>query len=96
MDPSAPVTITLRDIYEAVSDLSAKVAPLPDQVSDHEARLRVLEQRPVAPTVAVEQPKAATTSGWTIASVIISAVVGLGSMLAVLITLMRVIPDIPA
>jgi len=35
------------------------------------------------------------SSGWTIASVVIGGVVGLGSVLTLLITLMRIIPDVP-
>lgn len=35
------------------------------------------------------------TSPWVIVGTIVGAVVGLGSMLTLLITLMRIIPDIP-
>jgi len=36
--------ITLRDVYEAVQSLAKKVEGVPDQVADHESRLRYLER----------------------------------------------------
>jgi hypothetical protein len=80
------VTITLRDVYDAVNALKEKIAiefsPIPAQVADHEKRLRVLET-PVR------------TSVWIIVGTIVAGVVGLGSILTVLVMLMRIIPDQP-
>lgn len=43
------VTITLRDIYERLIEISERLAGVPEQVSDHEARLRIQEARPACP-----------------------------------------------
>ena len=40
-------------------------------------------------------PSKAAVSGWVVAGVIISAIVGLGSLLTLLVMLMRIIPDVP-
>lgn len=37
------VTVTLDAIYREVLETKALVAPLPNQVTDHESRLRLLE-----------------------------------------------------
>lgn len=44
-DESKPsVQVTLDSIYSLLLDLKAKVDSLPDDVKDHEARLRVIEK----------------------------------------------------
>lgn len=43
---SEGVTITLRDIYERLVEISDRLAGIPEQVSDHETRLRIQEARP--------------------------------------------------
>lgn len=37
--------VTLREVYDAVLDLRRTLDPLPAQVTDHETRLRSLEQK---------------------------------------------------
>ena len=51
----------------------------------HSASIAELEKNAAAGT-------RAATSGWTIASVVVSSLVGIGSLLAVLITLVRALP----
>ena len=45
-DASTGVTITLRDIYERLVEISEALAGVPEKVSDHESRLRIQEARP--------------------------------------------------
>lgn len=39
------VIITLQTIYDKLVDVERKVDPLPQQVTDHESRIRALEKR---------------------------------------------------
>lgn len=57
-DPLGPVTITARDIYDALISLQEKVGRLVDQgasnaddIRDHEARLRVVEDARPGPRI---------------------------------------------
>ncbi|MFG1800186.1 hypothetical protein ACGFI4_08435 [Micromonospora carbonacea] len=58
-DPLGPVTITARDIYDALVRLDSTVNRLADQATghgedlrDHETRLRVVEEARPAPRIA--------------------------------------------
>ena len=83
---SENLVITLKDVYEAVTEIKDKLAqdfsPLPAQVQDHEKRLRALES-PVRTPLAT----------WIL--VVVGGVGGLIGLLTLLVTLMRYIPDIP-
>lgn len=42
--PDAPFVVTLRDVWEAVHNLSEKLEGVPAAVRDHETRIRQLER----------------------------------------------------
>lgn len=42
--PDSPIIITLRDVYDVVTDLADDVSGLPKVVADHENRIRFLEK----------------------------------------------------
>ena len=61
------------------------------RLDNHDRDISELRERVSAPPVESK----ASISGWTIAGVVIAAVVGMSTVLGILITLMRYIPDIP-
>lgn len=44
-EPSAPVRITQREIYDLLVAIDKKLDPLPARIEDHETRLRALERQ---------------------------------------------------
>lgn len=94
---SVPVTLARLE-----GKVDAALAVQTARLEEHARRLDASDRITAAHSVSIgelQQHAAAGTragtSGWTIASVVVSSIVGLGSLLAVLITLMRVIPDVP-
>lgn len=94
---SVPVTLARLE-----GKVDAALAVQTARLEEHARRLDASDRIAAAHSISIgelQQTAAAGTragtSGWTIASVVVSSIVGLGSLLAVLITLMRVIPDVP-
>lgn len=94
---SVPVTLARLE-----GKVDAALAVQTARLEEHARRLDAADRITAAHSISIgelQQGAAAGTkagtSGWTIASVVVSSIVGLGSLLAVLITLMRVIPDVP-
>ena len=96
---SVPVTLARLE-----GKLDATIAAATARTDEHGRRLDVVDTRLNAHSAAISAtekvvaaipPPQPRTSWVQIAGLALSAVVGLGSLLAVLITLMRVIPDAP-
>ncbi|MDF2847184.1 MAG: hypothetical protein K0R97_1166 [Oerskovia sp.] len=82
--------------------LDAALAAQTARLEEHARRLDATDRITAAHSVSIgdlERHAAAgtraATSGWTIASVVVSSIVGLGSLLAVLVTILRALPSAP-
>lgn len=82
-EPQPGVTITLTDIYDLLLEVKGKVDPLPQQVADHEVRLRKLETKP---------EKSSPTAVWI--GLGVSILMALITALGLIVTLIRVIPGV--
>ena len=90
---SVPVTLARLE-----GKVDAALAVQSARVDEHARRLDVVDTRLNAHSDKIsglERGTKAGPSGWMVTGVVISAVVGLGSVLTLLITLMRIIPDVP-
>lgn len=94
---SVPVTLArLEGKVDAA--LAVQTARLEEHARRHDATDRIVAAHSASIGELEKGAAAGTragTSGWTIASVVIGGIVGLGSLAAVLITLIRVIPGTP-
>ena len=90
---SVPVTLARLE-----GKVDAALAAHGTRVDEHARRLSVVDTRLNAHSDKIsdlERGTRAGASGWVVTGVVISAVVGLGSVLTILITLMRIVPDAP-
>ncbi|MBD7949925.1 MULTISPECIES: hypothetical protein [Oerskovia] len=94
---SAPVTLARLE-----GKIDAALAAQTARLEEHARRLDATDRITAAHSVSIgdlERNAAAGTragtSGWTVASVVVSSIVGLGSLLAVLVTLVRALPGAP-
>ncbi|MBM7480900.1 hypothetical protein ACFP63_11135 [Oerskovia jenensis] len=94
---SVPVTLARLE-----GKVDAALAVQTARLEEHARRLDASDRTAAAHSVSIGELEKnaaagtrAGTSGWTIASVVVSSIVGLGSLLAVLLTLVRVVPGAP-
>lgn len=95
---SVPVTLARLE-----GKVDAALAVQSARVDEHARRLDVVDGRLNAHSadlsahgkaLAAVPAAAPRMAGWQVAGIVITAVVGLGSVLGLLITLMRIIPDV--
>lgn len=96
------ITDVLISLAQMQGKMDAYVAAQQVTASEHARRLeehdRAIESlREVAVThiTRADLPQKAAVSAWTVTGTVVGAVVGLGSLLTLLVMLMRIIPDVP-
>lgn len=81
------------DAYVAAQQVTASEHAR--RLEEHDRAIEVLREVATTHVTRADLPQKAAVSPWTVAGTLVGAVVGLGSLLTLLVMLMRIIPDVP-